>query len=104
MAGKEIQEGMKNMTDTELMALAAKAINYSDAGDWNPLGDDEQAFRLAVTLGLDINVYKEEVGAVRHHYHGGESYRRHFVRIGDDKFAATRRAIVLVAAEMGAAK
>ena len=82
------------MTDRELLELAAKAAGiedisyYLDDFLWNPLTDDGDALRLAVKLNL--------------------LYGKVFVRNvadnhedGDDIYAATRRAIVLAAAEIG---
>ena len=62
------------MTDTELLEFAAKAGGYSFDGDtlrnnntdfeysgWNPLEDDGDAFRLAVSLGLTVVVEADMV-------------------------------------------
>lgn len=96
-----------NMTDREFLELSAKAIGdtsewrrvlnhdllRADMGDgfepWNPLTDDGDALRLAVDLEIDI-----------------EHAVAHFVRFSSkefilDKYAATRRAIVRAAAEIG---
>ena len=94
------------MTDKELLELAAKAAGYSvrtdityadgvvvnDGAIWNPLTDDGDALRLAVKLGLIV-----EAGRCWHSKHGpafGED-----LLAGD--MAATRRAIVRAAAEIG---
>jgi len=112
------------MTDRELLELAAKAagINYSHdnahwkhedhcafwsyddlctcGARWNPLTDDGDALRLAVKLGI----------AVQCHLHDSEGYalagagqipNAVDIRPNDDPYAATRRAIVLAAAEIG---
>lgn len=109
-------------TDKELLELAAKAVGINVVGDiekylvfperraggfiienasgghtgWNPLTDDGDALRLAVALssddGFDIEITKTASGA------------REFCYVephGDDKYAATRRAIVRAAAEIG---
>ena len=110
------------MTDHELLEFAAKAagVKYEhryqtpngvefaglllDHGYanyppvfWNPLTDDGDALRLAVSLKLLVDgcshcamTTKEDIGWC----YGGS---------GDDKFAATRRAIVRAAAEIGKA-
>lgn len=107
------------MSDRELLELAAKAAgirlhvwgtkgkeNFAnmDAGPhdglWNPLTDDGDALRLAVTANLDVfqaMAYKEVqvVGALQ---------RTIFEPWGEDKQAATRRAIVRAAAEIGKRK
>lgn len=112
------------MTDREMLELAAKAAGYKTAmmdkgydflqlcvvdgagfnNDevWSPLDDDGDALRLAVKLKMRIGIDAIPVGYV--------------VVISDDKFrpdtheriendaeAATRRAIVRAAAEIGKA-
>lgn len=108
------------MTDRELLEAAAKAagcegewlpvyeaIAFCDAEGmdevyWNPLNDDGDALRLSTQLGIDI---------VRHHSRGTVAATRdsgHYIGveepIGDDAHAATRRAIVRAAAEIGKEK
>ena len=98
------------MTDRELLELAAKAagIKFSEIGGgaryapqpgimqpyvpWNPLTDDGDALRLAVKLGITImfdrsSVWCEQYGVLEHH--------------NEDPCAATRRAIVRAAADLG---
>ena len=115
-------------TDRELLELAAKAAGYTefvycefwrclakwtdeDGGSfdsrtcWNPLTDDGDALRLAVCLHLDINqfpVTNGYVGMVEIWCNGdGDPAHVEYVRSEDDRLAATRRAIVCVAAEIG---
>lgn len=106
------------MTDRELLELAAKASGlyyYWTDGDvfmthgdtpgglreWNPMTDDGDAFRLAVELSLDIcRPYAE--------YHSvcvWADKQGHFIEelLRNDPLAATRRAIVRAAAEIGRA-
>lgn len=76
---------------------------------WNPLTDDSDAFRLAVKLHMDINSYPctEEVGAVQHRHHKvceGNAHRMFERTFSQDACAATRRAIVRAAAEIGKMK
>ena len=95
------------MTDRELLELAAKAagveLKYDTFGQsenadrvycyWNPLEDDGEALQLAVQLGFVV-----EPGKCWHSHYGpvfGED-----VLMG--VMAATRRAIVRAAAEIGA--
>jgi hypothetical protein len=97
------------MTDRELLEAAAKAVglevichaSYPNGGvyvkgmedDWNPLTDDGDALRLAVKLKMGVNFDGEKVGA---------NCGRGAVEVfGNDPLAATRRAIVKVAAEIG---
>ena len=90
-----------NETDRELLMWAAKAAGIEcgiihgeirircDAGwtPWNPLTDDGDALRLAVKLGLfSYEIIPDELS---------------MAFLQDDPYAATRRAIVLVAAEIG---
>ena len=103
------------MTDRELLEAAAKAagilIYFDDVGQccqrvpgdqlstylWEPLEDDGDALRLAVKLGIDISQFPvtEKVEAWAHMSYGlGEDYK-------GDPYAATRRAIVRAAAEIG---
>lgn len=97
--------------DNELLELAAKAAGAEVNGfcgsdphyampieddegttfpPWNPLTDDGDALRLAVTLDIDVT-------KVRH----AQNYKNDLLRM--DKHAATRRAIVRAAAEIGKA-
>ena len=117
------------MTDRELLELAAKACgfgvqnppdnphcwteseypkgsrqhgalwNYSGYSDtaelWNPLTDDGDALRLAIKLEMDVSFGLR--GAVIEQSHG-----RKVQELDDnDPYAATRRAIVRAAAEIG---
>lgn len=103
------------MTDRELLGLAAKAAGYevldwygerytTTDGDrlfpWNPLADDGDALRLAVKLGLSMSTGGGNT--VAHLY--GWPLRSRFEGPHDgDPDAATRRAIVRAAAEIGRA-
>ena len=103
------------MTDRELLELAAKAAGISllwggpdkdmarrtDTFDnWNPLTDDGDALRLACALRMTIDYNERGVfaGSNRPEPHGGYADED-----GHDA-AATRRAIVRAAAEMGREK
>lgn len=102
-----------NMSDIELLELAAKAagiegyyipgdelfsegIYLTDENDcgytWSPLDNDADALRLAVQLHMDILQYGEE-GFVSACYKFDEPYN-------GDPVVATRRAIVRAAAAM----
>lgn len=102
------------MTDLELIKAAAKAAGYPPAWRgpvmvwteggvwrlWNPLTDDGDALRLAVTLGIQSG-YSEFSGS------GFASWDRGSRSVSeygpDDPCAATRRAITRAAAEIGKA-
>ena len=97
------------MTDKQLLELAAKAAgiderrlpdawpNRFDDDQWNPLEDDGDAFRLAVKLGLRIEINTQVLGdtlVISEFYDNVECHN-------GDPYAATRRAIVRAAAEIG---
>ena len=99
------------LDDIELLGLAAKAADIYEAlhqtedgfvfigsyNIWNPLADDGDALRLAVKLRL-MPVIEEWSDGLRvfvpSHLDGVE-------RLSGDPYAATRRAIVRAAAEIG---
>ena len=102
------------MKDRELLEMAAKAGGimgeYRDGLGicppelhqlhkfwWNPLTDDDDALRLAVKLGADIQPkgVGVEVWIFERRVSSG------VVEYGADPYAATRRAIVRVATEIG---
>ncbi len=66
---------------------------------WNPLADDGDALRLAVKLRLDVSINGDIQAAWWH----GDSLEFVSESLGDDSYAATRRAIVRAAAEIGRA-
>lgn len=111
------------MTDKELLELAAKAngdhiddwngdtpVMYFWDGDpqnpernyryWNPLEDDGDAFRLAVKMGISIlsGTYKVVCEIILQEDSGNIAVHEQY---GSDEYAATRRAIVSAAAELG---
>lgn len=104
------------MSDRELLEMAAKAAGYKperfDDEDgiwlndsnpdygydwWNPLEDDGDALRLAVTL--DIDIFQSKI--YREVQVGGAIPKTIFQPWGLDKQGNTRLAIVLAAAEIG---
>lgn len=106
-------------TDRELLEKAAKAAgiplkaDFADRFDyymadplmWNPLTDDGDALRLAVTLALDIEFQKPcGVAALRRNYVDGTVTSGYVSNIDADPYAATRRAIVRAAAAIGETK
>lgn len=99
------------MTDRELLELAAKAagieltgtdraawLNKSSYG-WNPLTDDGDALRLAVKLGVTVVSIDDGQTQAAWVDASGVIY----TEPAEDKYAATRRAIVRAAAEIGRA-
>jgi hypothetical protein len=108
------------MTDKELLELAAKAAGFvephsyrektnsllwiSESGfpsTWRPLDDNADAFELAVKLGMQITIILDG--------DDGDHSPKTMVDLateehGNDSYAATRRAIVRAAAEIGKAK
>ena len=97
------------MDDRKLLELAAKAAGYEvewsnitecfwgDGDSWVPLDDDGDALRLAVKLSLEIDI----------HFTGIAIRTPNGIKILisaeeiNDPYAATRRAIVRAAAEIG---
>ena len=99
------------MNDKKLLELAAKAAGIDWFDDpaakhgcglhmksgpfWNPLTDDGDALRLAVKLGLAINITPSKIYASDGRIDGVNE-----VMDTSDPYAATRRAIVRAAAEI----
>lgn len=101
-------------TDRELLELAARASevelwldsvsgyrNGANGDTWNPLTDDGDALRLAVKLELEISASYDESAIAYVGYDDGDRIRYVIEPKGDDPYAATRRAIVRAAAEIG---
>lgn len=105
------------MTDRELLELAAKAAGiqgryelgviwcknpFGDEYGFNPLNDDGDALRLAVKLRLQVTpgTYNSDEFTV---YRAGYAECHEHVHYQQDQCAATRRAIVRAAAEIGRA-
>lgn len=110
------------MDDRELLELAANAaginihcmlgntiMRYTCMGNmiapWNPITNDGDAFRLAVKLNLDITFSSEpdgpEVIVDADWLEGPILWQQ---PLSKDPYAATRRAIVRAAAELGETK
>lgn len=69
---------------------------------WNPLTNGDDALRLAVKLGLDVS-HNSFGNVIVDHYTQPESSKV-VLQHGSDPYAATRRAIVRAAAEIGKRK
>jgi len=119
------------MNDHKLLELAAKAAGFrltwghQESGPflrpehcnvrqrpWNPLSDDGDAQRLAVKLGITFMAYpiyaEQKHSVIAKQYRNGDLLReanptQAIELYGDDPYAATRRAIVRSAAEIGRA-
>jgi len=113
------------MTDRELLELAAKAagIDYwivkfaprsapieklhttvdGETVEWNPLTDDGDALRLAVKLDFHVQIDfdNDEIEAVYIWSRSESDESREVISEKQDRYAATRRAIVRAAAEIG---
>lgn len=107
------------MSDRELLELAAKATGFyfdpsitDPDGDlwgcfstdseqlcypWNPRDDDGDALRLAVDLGIDIRPSMAGPTKFRYATCQGGTY----TSVNPDPRAATRRAILMCAADIG---
>ena len=112
----------EEMTDRELLEMAAKAagkdidlIRYDEdwgfaillsAKWWNPLTDDGDALRLAVRMRIAFKFFRNappELGLPRLCALATMENGNWFAEEGADEVAATRRAIVRAAAEIGKA-
>ena len=99
------------MSDKELLELAAKAAGIEIGWDsqgaflyepeicalsdaWNPLTDDGDALRLAVKLGMGLDLPTQTSVYVK------ANDQLEYCK-NEDHYAATRRAIVRAAAEIG---
>ena len=114
------------MNDRELLELAAKAViqpggwikNEHEGlfswqkptdGGWNPLTDDGDALRLAVKLRIDVYtlpINAEAITVTAKHRLRSDLLRQpnptsSTENLARDPYAATRRAIVRAAAEIG---
>lgn len=110
-------------TDRELLELAAKAEGRDLSkwewrlgsfwlpgqrgeyiGRWNPVTDDGAALRLAVKLGLFIDAYAPATTVGNVVCPTSLACKTRMEDHNGDPYAATRRAIVRAAAEIGKAK
>lgn len=106
----EFDEEDGSITGTRVWYGRNGDIGGTEKYTWRPLSDDGDALRLAATLGMDL-LFTPDVVAVQTTQHGGkrasEWLNPRDVEIwaskSQDTYAATRRAIVRAAAEVGAA-
>jgi hypothetical protein len=102
------------MTDKELLELAAKAAgieiewyapnvevwDFAQVPNWNPLINDGDALRLAVKLKMYICVGTHTVTVeIFSEAEEPSIFQKVFIEV--DEYAATRRAVVRAAAEIG---
>lgn len=102
------------MTDSKLLELAAKAVKNGATfskedpfklyamrlpcgAPWNPLDDPGDNLRLGIDLKINIMHFQDDVRAIPH----DQSYAFGICLYGDDPYYATRRALVVAAAEIG---
>jgi hypothetical protein len=103
MAAKAAGVDVHESTDGTLQQRPILAVTHYVMGqpyseyEWNPMRDDAQAFRLAVKLGIQIDPRGPETRAF------GPVGERIDEYHNPDPYAATRRAIVRAAAEIGKA-
>lgn len=110
--------------DRDLLELAAKAAGVKtmrtplgnlvterdDGQQWNPLADDGDALRLAVTLSLNVERCPDDVGRYVRAWRPGTEMIAAPVSVVEefeakgDPCAATRRAIVRAAAMLAEAR
>lgn len=107
------------MTDREMLELAAKAAgydvlwhdmwecfvhtnsqNHTNPEVWIPLDDDGDALRLAVKLNMAVNCIHNQILAEEPIIKEVSVWEPR----NDDPYAATRRAVVRAAAEIGRTK
>jgi hypothetical protein len=82
----------RNVTDVH-----PSSVHYLTAPYWEPLTDDGDAIRLAVSLELDLNL--GQLGTLVYMKRGVKNIEE----LSEDCMAAFRRAIVRAAAAIGAA-
>lgn len=92
------------MSDLELLKLAARAAGIAHVtpmmiewGKWDPLNDGDDALRLAVAL--RIHIHHHDLSPIVSA--AADGFMWIDVPYGDDAHVATRRAIVLAAAQIG---
>lgn len=95
--------------DKELLELAAKACGLEEAkmriefNQWNPIEDDGDALRLAVQLEMQVSIgFQGRINVAVYLDRGVDALPVNIREAkSDDPLAATRRAIVRAAAEIG---
>ena len=94
-AGITFFKYVENVTDYDSDHYGGPAIQISHSAEtWNPLTDDGDALRLAVKLGMRLNLPTQTYAYV------GANDQLEYCK-NEDYYAATRRAIVRAAAQIG---
>ena len=103
MSDRELLQDAARAAGVEVTAVVAEGIPHRFGGGyWNPLTEDGDALRLAVKLNMTVRCYMGNTCA--------QISTPGLLYVGVDEFsqadpaAATRRAIVRAAAEIGRAK
>lgn len=101
-AGIEVYRGIRHQS--EMLFRSVRSVDGRFSGiEWNPLEDDGDALRLAVTLDIAVEPRSDRSETEACTWvsipSGLETIRRAAPH-GDDAGDATRRAIVLVAADL----
>lgn len=91
-AGMETRWGLGHLSE-RLFVSVPNPDGLVTGREWNPITDDGDALRLAVKLRLDVEWLDNDTVFV--------AYAQHVAN--NDPYAATRRAIVRAAAELGKA-
>jgi hypothetical protein len=90
-----------DFTGTEILVSSLFRGHLLNWDIWNPLIDDGDALRLAVKLRMDLTQMTTAGGQQVLRVLGPGSIDRTYEIAEDDPYAATRRAIVRAAAEVG---
>lgn len=97
-----------SLTKFEVTAWNGPFIAGTDGEEpWNPLTDDGDALRLALKMGIQIGnpyQYRKALAFIDTGHGVDWEYREHWEDFDEEPYAATRRAIVRAAAEIGKAK
>lgn len=106
--------GGKDLDGNRVIITPCHTMTPNGADEWNPLTDDGDALRLAVKLGISTLPYPIYNESERHSVIAKQRRRSDMMResnptetvevYGNDPYAATRRAIVRAAAEIGREK
>jgi hypothetical protein len=103
-AGLEIHKQIQAKRDSSIDPEAAGLFIVNGSTWWNPITDDGDALRLAVNCmaSVEISEYEASTYVYAGPFNAIISDRKSAMELwGDDRAAATRRAIVRAVAEIG---